>query len=89
MAKAMDVIDEIADFAESKNTPGSGNRFAVKFLNTIGSWAVSNTQYALCDHEVFAAFGYSCRRINDWVVAFKIENNVLTVYEIILGSLLY
>ncbi len=89
MPKALWVIDDIADFVESKNTPGSGDRFASKFLTTIESWAVHNTQYAFCDHLFFAMFGYSCRRFNDWIIAFKIENEILTVYEIIHGSLLH
>ncbi|WP_170122632.1 hypothetical protein [Mucilaginibacter oryzae] len=46
-------------------------------------------EYAICNHHVLAAFRYSCRHFNDWVIVFKIQNNQLTVYEIIHGSLLY
>jgi hypothetical protein len=87
--KASKVIDAIADFVESKNTPGSGGRFAVKFIDVIEKLALPNLQYAVCAHPVLAAYKYSCRYFNDWVIAFKIYNDELTVYEIIHSSLLF
>ena len=85
----MGAINSIADFVESKNTPGSGARFARKFMSAIEKFAKPNVQYALCNYRAFAAFGYSCRMVNDWVVGFKIVDHELIVYEIIHGSLLY
>lgn len=85
----MRAIDDIADFVESKNTKGSGARYALKFKSAIEKIAQPGLQYALCDHPVLAAYKYSCRNFNDWVIAFRIENNVLIVYEIIHGSLLF
>jgi len=85
----MQVIDAIADFVESKNTPGSGGRYALKFKSAIERLAVPNIKHALCDHSVLAAFNYSCSHFNDWVIAFRISNDELTVYEIIHGSLLF
>ncbi|WP_295674282.1 type II toxin-antitoxin system RelE/ParE family toxin [uncultured Mucilaginibacter sp.] len=87
--KALSVIDAIADFVESQNTEGSGARFALKFKTSIEKLARPNVQYSLCDHPVLAAYKYSCRHFNDWVIAFRITENELIVYEIIHGSLLF
>jgi hypothetical protein len=87
--KALNVIDSIADFVESKNTKGSGNRFALKFKSAIERLAMPNVQYALCAHHILAMFGYSCSHFNDWVIVFKINNDELIVFEIIHGSLLF
>ncbi|MFA6249182.1 MAG: type II toxin-antitoxin system RelE/ParE family toxin [Mucilaginibacter sp.] len=86
--KALEVIDAIAAFVESKNTKGSGARYALKFKAAIIKLAIPNTQYSICDHPVLAAYKYSCSHFNDWVIAFRINNNELIVYEIIHGSLL-
>jgi hypothetical protein len=85
----MRVIDSIADFVESKNTQGSGARYALKFKSAIEKLAVPNIKHTLCQHPVLAAFDYSCSHFNDWVIAFRITNNELIVHEIIHGSLLF
>lgn len=85
----MRVIDSIADFVESKNTQGSGARYALKFKSAIEKLAVSNVKHTLCQHPVLAAFDYSCSHFNDWVIAFRITNNELVVHEVIHSSLLF
>jgi len=87
--QALSVIDAIADFVESKNTPGSGARFALKFKSAIEKLALPNVQYSLCTHPVLAAYKYSCSHFNSWVIAFRVLENELIVYEIIHGSLLF
>jgi hypothetical protein len=87
--QALNVIDAIADFVESKNTKGSGARYALKFKLAIEKLALPNVQYSFCNHPVLAAYRYSCSHFNDWVIAFKISGNELVVYEIIHGSLLF
>ncbi len=87
--KALRVIDAVADFVESKNTSGSGARFALKFKLAIESLALPNVDYALCNHHVLASLKYSCSHFNDWVIAFRITDTELVVYEIIHSSLLF
>ncbi len=87
--KALSVIDAIADFVESKNTKGSGARYALKFKAVLKKLAQPNLQYSLCNHPVLAAYSYSCNHFNDWVIAFKVKGSELVVYEIIHGSLLF
>lgn len=87
--EASNVIDAIADFVEAQNTPGSGKRFALKFINAIERLAIPKVQYGLCAHHVLASLHYSCSYFNDWVIAFRINNDELIVHEIIHGSLLF
>jgi len=89
LPKALQVIEDVADFVESKNTPGSGDRFAYKFKAAIEKLALPNVQYTRCNHPILAAFGLMCSHFNDWVIAFKIREDELIVQEIIHGSLLF
>jgi hypothetical protein len=89
MPKAMQVIASVADFVESKNTLGSGARYALKFKSTIEKLAIPNVKHTHCHHPVLAAFNYSCSHFNDWVIAFRISDGELIVHEIIHGSLLF
>ena len=86
--KAKQAIDVIADFVESKNTYGSGNKFALKFEQAIKQFAIDNATYAKCNHNLLRVLGYSCITISKWVVAFKIKDNKFIIYRIIWGSLL-
>jgi hypothetical protein len=78
----------IADFVESKNTPGSGKRYALKFRKVIEKVAQPNVQYALCNHISLALLKFNCTHYNDWVIAFRIEDDQLVVYQIIHSSVL-
>ena len=87
--RALSVLNNIAAFVESKNTTGSGERFVLKFIKEIERIAKPNLQYALCNNAVLARLQYSCRYLNDWVIVFKVKNNVFRVYDIIPGSTLF
>jgi len=87
--KALATIDAISDFVESKNTKGSGRRYAMRFKATILKLAIPNIDYPVCHHPTLAQFKYSCSHFNDWVIVFKVnQNKELVVYEIIHASLL-
>jgi plasmid stabilization system protein ParE len=86
--QALNVIDDIADFVESKNTPGACKRYALKFKSAIKKLALPNVKHSRCNHPILAAFQYLCSHFNNWVIAFKIRDNELIVYEIIHSSLL-
>lgn len=85
----MRVIDAIANFVESKKTRGSGAGYALRFKLAIEKLTLPGVEYSFCNHPVLAAYKYSCSHFNDWVIAFKIKDGELTVYEIIHGSLLF
>ena len=86
LPKALEVIEAVADFVEEKNTQGSGKRFFENFLSAIEKLAIPNVEYAICHHHTLAFHKYSCSHFNDWVIAFKIDSNALTVYEIVYGA---
>ncbi len=87
-ARAQQAIEHIANFVESKNTIGSGKRFALKFESAINKYANENVEFTKCNNEILSMLGYSCITINDWVVAFKIKKNKFIVYRIVWGGLL-
>ncbi|RYY33032.1 MAG: hypothetical protein EOP46_17460 [Sphingobacteriaceae bacterium] len=86
--KALKVINAAGSFVESKNTPGGGARFILKFIAAIEKVALPDVEYALCNHHLLASKAYSCTHFNKWVIAFKIGKSALTVYEIIPASIL-
>ncbi len=86
--EASETIDDIIDFIDSINTPGSGRFWLINFLQFIGSYAKPNVKYALCNHRVYAEYGFSCITYNGWVVAFEIKNDELIVHYIVRGDTL-
>ena len=86
--KATNRLYAIAAFVESKNTQGSGARYAEKFRKAVERMAQPDVQYALCNHPSLALLKFNCGHYNDWVIAFKIRKDTLVVYQIIRGSLL-
>jgi len=86
--RAQKAIEHIAAFVESKNTHGSGSRFALKLESTINKFATENVEFSKCRNETLSYLGYSCLTINKWVVAFKIIQNKFIVYRIVWGGLL-
>lgn len=85
---AQDTITEIAEFVDGINTEGAGDRWTDKILDFIVSYAQPKTQYALCSNKTLAQEGFSCIVFNNWVIVFKIETNVFTVYQLIHGSII-
>jgi len=71
-AEAAATINELVKFIDSKNTPGSGKRFALKFLNKIVDSLKNHEVHSLCKFPEFAEKGWKCFLINDWVVAFEV-----------------
>ncbi len=86
--KAQNALTAIVDFVESKNSPGSGIRFALKLESKINEYALENIKYALCSNYILAKLGYSCFSYHKWVIAFKIVNNQFIVYRIVWGPIL-
>jgi hypothetical protein len=87
-AAAQETLDEIAALIDGINTPGAGDRWIDRILDLIQEHAQPNLQYALCHNEILSASLFSCITFNNWVIVFRIEDNVLNVYQIIYGSVL-
>jgi hypothetical protein len=88
MPEADDTILEICDFIDSINTENTSDLWRFKFTSFIQSYARANVVYELCRDESFALAGLSCVTFNGWVVAFKIEEDLLVVYQIVRGGIL-
>ena len=82
------VLDEVAEFIDSINIEGSGRLWAQRLISHLYSYALPNVTYALCKDEQFAASGFSCLNYNDWVIAFKIDDDLFIVHKIIRGNIL-
>lgn len=87
-ALAKRTITNVSMFVEQTNTKGSGSRWKNRFLKKIKKYA-QPIKYALCRHEIYAASGYSCVAIDNWIIIFKVEDNQFNVYQIVLASSLY
>ncbi len=85
---AQDTIDEIAEFVDGINTPGAGERWTDRILDFIIEYAKPGVKYTMCHNAGLAQKLLSCIVFNNWVIAFKINEDTLTVYQIIHGSLL-
>jgi hypothetical protein len=86
--EAQITLYEISDFVDSINIEGAGYRWTTKFEAWLESYALSNIIYALCREEYLASLDLSCINFSDWIVAFKIEDDLFLVYKIIRGSIL-
>jgi hypothetical protein len=82
------VLDEVTDFIDGINIEGSGGLWADRLIAYIYTYALPNVTYALCRDEDFAEAGLSCINYNDWVIAFKIQDDLFVVHEIIRGNIL-
>jgi hypothetical protein len=88
-SEAEDQLYDLAEMVDDLNISGAGERWINRFLDFIEGYAKTNVKYALCRNEKLAAKLYSCITFRDkWVIAFKISDNELRVYEIVHGALL-
>lgn len=87
---AEDTLREIVEFMDDVNVFGAGERWAVKFLDFVSSYAMLHSikKFPLCKNESLALAGLSCIIYKGWVIAFKIEKKNFVVYQIIKGDLL-
>lgn len=81
-------LNELAEFVESKNTLGAGNRYLNAFLEKINDALKNNAKYAICKYTEFTKLKLKCFLINDWVIAYQETETSLIVRAIIHGSLL-
>ena len=76
---------ELSDWIEEQNTPGSGDRYFRRFVQKVKDFAIGTSQYSLCHNEELRKIELRCIAIDNWVVAFRIDNSVFRVYRILYG----
>jgi len=80
---------DLAEMVDDLNISGAGARWINRFLDFIEEYARLNVKYAICHNAALAAKNYSCLTYRDkWVIAFKLANDEMRIYEILNGSLL-
>ena len=67
---------------------GPGEFWVERLIAYVYTYALPNVTCARCKDEDFSVAGLSCINDNDWIIAFKIENDLLIVHEIVRGSIL-
>ena len=85
---AQDTILEVAEFVEGINTTGAGDRWTDKILDFIASYAQPKAKYSLCRDKDLRKKLLSCVAYKNWVIAFKIEDDIFFVHQIIYGPIL-
>jgi hypothetical protein len=88
-AEAEEQLYDIAEVIDDRNMIGAGERWVINFIVFIKSYAKSNTKYAVCKNARLAELQYSCLTFNHkWVIAFKLVDDEMRIYEILYGPLL-
>jgi len=88
-SEAEEQLYDLMSMVDDLNISGAGERWANRFLDFVESYAQKRVKYALCNHKKLAAKLYSCITYrNKWVIAFKIEDTEMRIYEIIHGNIL-
>ena len=78
----------LSSFKDSINIIGSGEKYLDKLFTFIEKYAQPNVEYKKCLDERLETLKYSCLNFDNWVIAFKIENENFNIYEIIWGPIL-
>lgn len=73
----------IVNFVESKNTLGAGIRWLNKFEIYLKQTLPDPSSIKLCNNKVFNQFYLRCINFNDWVIAYSVQNDVVTIEAIL------
>ena len=84
--RALNAIMKAAQFVESKNTPGAGDRWADKLKREIIKFANAKVKLAICRNVSLTKFNYRCIVYKDWIIAYRISENEFEVCRFIYAS---
>ncbi|QQR97734.1 MAG: hypothetical protein IPK18_12990 [Sphingobacteriales bacterium] len=84
---ARETLNSISLFVDNVNTIGAGSKWKDRFIKSITKYAVP-VKYALCRHHFLASKEFSCISIGNWIIVFKITDEIFLVDKIIHTSLL-
>ena len=84
--RAMNSIENTAEYVESINTLGAGDRWIEKIKAQIISLANSKAKFAICKNLSLAKFNYRCYIYKDWVIAFRVTDKKFEVCRFIWGA---
>lgn len=84
--RAINALRRTAEYVESMNTPGSGDRWLDKVQAEIYALAKHKVKLTICKHPSLAKFHYRCFIYHDWVIAYRISEKKLEVCRFIRGA---
>lgn len=84
--RAINALLRTAEYVESMNTPGSGDRWLEKVKSEIYSIAKHKVKLGICKHLFLAKFQYRCYIYHDWVIAYRITEEKFEVCRFIWGA---
>lgn len=86
--RAINAIDSVCEFIESKNLLGSSAKWYVALIDFIDERAnLSTIKFPLCNYHKFEQKGFSCFIYKkQWVIVFRYTDTTLTVYQLVHGS---
>ncbi len=77
----------VADFIDSKNTPGSSEKWVNEVIDFIIGHSKVKIKYPLCRNKKLAKRNFSCIVFRKkWVIVFKKSDNNFMVHYFIYGS---
>ena len=82
-------INQVAKWKDSRLS-NEFNKVHIAVMTSFEKFGVPqpNVEYKKCLDERLETLKYSCLNFDNWVIAFKIENENFNIYEIILGPIL-
>jgi hypothetical protein len=81
--RALNALSRTAAYIDSRNTPGSGDRWLDKVKSEIYSLAKHKVKLGFCKNSSLAKFHYRCFFFNDWVIAYRITEKKFEVSRFI------
>lgn len=76
----------VVNFIESKNTIGSGIRWLGRFEDFLVASFVSPLSLKFCNNQMFNQLQLRCLNFNDWVIAFTVQDEGVTIEAILHSS---
>jgi hypothetical protein len=84
---AADQIEEVENYIEGQNTPGSGLRWTEKLKKELFHRAAAGVKHAICRSKSLSRYQLRCFTYNEkWVVAYKIKGEQFIIYRFIWGA---
>lgn len=84
--RAVKALLAVAQWVESQNTEGAGDRWLEKVFSEFDRRAKAGVKHSLCSNHLLAKRQYSCFPYGDWIVAYKIYGNEFIICRFVWGA---
>jgi hypothetical protein len=80
---ALESLLALVNFIEKNNTKGAGIRWLTKYEKYLNETLVHYSIIKLCNNNTFKEFKLKCIYYNDWLIAFSVNKNAITIEAIL------